>query len=249
MEYIPDEQKRIQEQSAARLAENTNQLVELTNNWKKTYGPLPSSLQTNLKTLHLHACTRQLGIDLGGLVDNSKGTQDMILRSPGLRLRHWLYICQYLSKQMPTKGLDVVFPARLVRMSKDLVIKGGKPIDIEAMRPDNNDDEDDEWDALDDEEVEAMKEISSAMFVTSLKDVEIEEYPRFVIRGFSKIKDGSRVDALLKVLLPASKVVFEKQLEDKEKARVAAELREKQEMIKKNKKKQDAFSSQRMRYL
>lgn len=248
IEYIPNEQERIQEQSAARLAENTNQLVEITNTWKKTYGPLPSSLQTHLKTLHLHACTRQLGIDLAGLVDNSKGTKDMILRSPGLRLRHWLYICQYLPKQIPTKGLDVVFPARLVRKSKDLVIKGGKPIDIEDMRPDNNDDEDEEWDALDDEEVEAMKEISSAMFVTSLEDVEIEEYPRFVIRGFSKIKEGSRVDALLKVLLPVSKIVFEKQLEDKEKARVAAELREKQETMKQKKKKQDAVSARRMGY-
>lgn len=248
IEYIPNEQERIQEQSAARLAENTNQLVEITNSWKKNYGPLPTSLQAHLKTLHLHACTRQLGIDLGGLIENSKGTKDMILRSPGLRLRHWLYICQYLPKQMPTKGLDVVFPARFVRMSKDFVIRGGKPIDLETLRAENNDDDDEEWDALDDEEVEAMKEISSAMFVTNLDDVEIEEYPRFVIRGFSKLKEGSRVDALLKVLLPASKVVFEKQLEDKEKARVAAELREKQEMIKQKKKKQDAVSARRMGY-
>lgn len=245
--YIFDDKERVQEQGAARLAENTNQLVEITNSWKKKYGPLPPSLQSSLKTLHLHACTRQLGIDLAGLVVNSKGTEDMILRSPGLRVRHWVYISQLLPKQMPTNGLDVIFPARLVRMSKDLVIKGGKPIDLEKLRPESEDD-DEEWDALDEEEVEAMKEISSAMFVKNFNDVEYEEYPRFVIRGFSKIKEGSRVEALLKVLLPASKVVFEKQMEDKEKARVAAELREKQEMMKQKKNKQDDISSRRMGY-
>ena len=48
---IPDEAQRTKEQTAARLAESSSKLVELTNDWKKKYGPLPASLQNRLKTL------------------------------------------------------------------------------------------------------------------------------------------------------------------------------------------------------
>jgi len=43
--YISDSTKRIQAESAARLAENTNQLVQLTKEWKDVYGPLPLALK------------------------------------------------------------------------------------------------------------------------------------------------------------------------------------------------------------
>ena len=62
------------------------------------------------------------------------------------------------------------------------------------------------------------------------------------------VDEGSRVDALLKVLLPPSKVVFQKQQRDKEKAKVAAELREKRELIQKQKKDQEKLSSRRIGY-
>lgn len=246
--FIADEKERIQKEGAARLAESTAQLVAMTNSWKDQYGPLPPSLQGKLKTLHLHACTRTLGIDLVGFVDNGDGTKDCVLRSPGLRPRHWVHISQFLPKKVPTKGLDVVFPKRFARSEEDIVVEGGKTLDIAMFQPTQSDDDEEEWDALDNEEVEAMKEISSAMFVTSIDDVEMDEYPRFVVRNMNSIKKGSRVDALLKVLLPASKVVHAKQTADKEKAKIATELREKREAMKQQKKEQEALTSRRIGY-
>jgi hypothetical protein len=108
-------------------------------------------------------------------------------------------------------------------------------------------DDDEEWDALDEEEVEAMKEISSASTIKSMQDVEIRNYPRFVVKKLgTSVDEGSRVDALLKVLLPPSKVVFTKQEKDKEKAKLAAELRDKREAIARQKKEQEKLSSRRL---
>mmetsp|Transcript_24990 Transcript_24990/g.36953 ORF Transcript_24990/g.36953 Transcript_24990/m.36953 type:complete len:1110 (+) Transcript_24990:134-3463(+) len=242
---ISDEQERYQEEGKARLAESTNQLVEITNSWKNNYGPLPVTLQRKLKTLHLHACTRTLGIDLVGFVENGDGTSDCVLRSPGLRPRHWINISASLSKKLPTKSLDAVFPARFAKSTEDIVMTGGEAISLELFDSKPSGDDEEEWDALDEEEVEAMKEISSAMFVENLDEIEIDEYPRFVVRNMNKAKKGSRVDILLKLLLPASKVVYQKQLADKEKAKVAADLREKRELMKKQKKEQSAMAARR----
>lgn len=113
----------------------------------------------------------------------------------------------------------------------------------------NYSDDDEEWDALDEEEVEAMKEISSAFNVKDLSEIDIQTYPRFVVKNLAKsIDEGSRVDFLLKVLLPPSKIVYEKQERDKEKARVAAELREKRELIQKQKKEQEKMNARRLGY-
>lgn len=245
--YIPDEKERNQQEGAARLAESTDQLVAMTNSWKDLYGPLPPRLQSSLKTLHLHACTRTLGIDLVGFVDNGDGTKDCVLRSPGLRPRHWAHISQFLPRKVPTKGIDAVFPSRFTKTDVCVTMKGGTKVDLTILDPTNDDDEE-EWDALDEEEVEAMKEISSAMYVRSIDEVDMEDYPRFVIRGMNSIKTGSRVDVLLKLLLPASKVVHAKQSADKEKARLAADIREKREAMKKHKKEQDAMTSRRLGY-
>ena len=245
--YIPDDKERFQQEGAARLAESTDQLVDITNKWKETYGPIPARVQSKLKTLHLHACTRTLGIDLVGFVDNGDGTKDCILRSPGLRPRHWVYISQFLPRKVPTKGIDAVFPPRFAKTDVDFVMKGGKEVDLTILQ-ESQDDEDEEWDALDEEEVEAMKEISSAMFVKDINEVDIEDNPRFVVRNMSSIKKGSRVDMLLKLLLPASKVVHAKQTADKEKAKVAAEIREKREAIQKQKKEQEKLASKRLGY-
>jgi len=245
--YIPDAKERVRQEGAARLAESTQSLVEITNSWRGTNGPLPAELQNNLKALHLHTCLRQLGIDVVGL-DESTG--DCILRSPGLRPRHWAMICSQLPRGAPPKGLDVLFPARFSFTKDDTEITGGKKIDLEELLINPNySDEEEEWDALDEEEVEAMKEISSAVNIKSLSEIEISNYPRFVVKKLGKsVKEGSRVDALLKVLLPPSKVVFEKQQRDKEKAKVAAELREKRELIAKQKKEQEKLGARRMGY-
>jgi hypothetical protein len=159
-------------------------------------------------------------------------------------------ICSQLPREAPPKGLDVLFPARFSFSESDTEIAGGKKVDLEELLTNPNyGDDDEEWDALDEEEVEAMKEISSAVHVKSLSEIDVNNYPRLVIKKLGKsINEGSRVDALLKVLLPPSKVVFEKQQRDKEKAKVAAELRGKRELIQKQKKEQEKLTARRMGY-
>ena len=94
-----------------------------------------------------------------------------------------------------------------------------------------------------------MKEISSAVNVKDLSEIDVSAYPRFVVKNLAgSVEEGSRVDALLKVLLPPSKIVYEKQERDKEKAKVATELREKRELIQKQKKEQEKLNSRRMGY-
>jgi len=245
--YMEDEKERSKEESLARLAESTQRLVEITNSWKDAYGAIPPEIQNSLKALHLHTCLRQLGIDVVGL---ERGTGTCILRSPGLRPRHWAMICSKLPRGAPPKGLDVVFPARFSFSEDDTEITGGKRVDLqELLTNPRYGDDDEEWDALDEEEVEAMKQISSAQNIRRLSEIDVNNYPRLVVKGLGKsAKKGSRVDALLKVLLPPSKVVFQKQQRDKEKAKVAAELREKRELIAKQKKEQEKLSSRRMGY-
>ena len=239
--YIEDSKERSKQEGVARLAESTQRLVEITNKWKEKYGGIPSELQNNLKALHLNTCLRQLGIDVVGL-DESTG--DCILRSPGLRPRHWAMICSQLPKKSPPKGLDVVFPARFTFSTEDKEIVGGKKVNLDEFISSNYADDDEEWDALDEEEVEAMKEISSASTIKNMQDIEIRNYPRFVVKKLgTSVNEGARVDALLKVLLPPSKVVFMKQEKDKEKAKLAAELRDKREAIARQKKQQEKLSS------
>lgn len=137
----------------------------------------------------------------------------------------------------------MIFPSRFSATGEtDIEIMGGEPIDSRKLKIENFDEDEEEWDALDEEEVEAMKEISSSMFVKSLDEVDIDDYPRFVVKNLNKVKRGSRVDALLKVLLPASRVVHLKEKSDKEKAIVAAELREKRELMKQQRKEQEKNS-------
>ena len=200
--------------------------------------------------MHLHACTRRLGIDLIGFVDNGDGRLDVMLRSPGLRPRHLMEIAPSMPKGVITRGLDVVFPGRFTVNGQEGVVRGGRRLDGMATRfqgvsaandeGDENDNDEEDWDSLDQEEVEAMKDISSAFDIRDMDDVDIEQYPRFVVRNFGNlVGEGQRVDALLKLLLPASKVVYDKQQKDKEAAMVAAELREKRERLKQNKRRLD----------
>lgn len=242
--FIPDADERTTQETAARLAESSARLVELTNKWKDTHGPLPTSLQNKLKTLHLHACTRRLGIDLIGLIDNGEGKIDCVMRSPGLRPRHWGVIVPLLPRGVPPKGLDVAFPARFTISGEDQEVEGGKKVDLKSLLEDKTLDEDaDNWDALDEEEVEAMKQISSAYNVTSLDEIDIDAYPRFVIKDFGT--GPKAVDRLLKVLLPAAKVVYEQQEEEKNAAKQSAELRERRDLLQQRKKMNDTHEKQR----
>jgi len=242
--YIPGEEERQVAETAARLAESSAQLVELTNEWKDKYGPIPAALQSKLKTLHLHACTRRLGIDLIGLMENGDGQVDCVMRSPGLRPRHWGMILPLLPKGVAPKGLDVIFPARLTTSGEEQEVRGGSRVDLKELIEDESLSEDNEkWDALDEEEIEAMKEIASAYEVKSLDEIDAELHPRFVIKDFGT--GPKSVDRLLKVLLPVAKAVFEKQNEEKEHARIAADLREKRELLQQRKKESEAKDKQR----
>lgn len=243
--YIVDEGERQKAETAARLAETSAALVELTNEWKETYGPLPASLQNKLKTMHLHACTRRLGIDLIGLVENEEGQMDCIMRSPGLRPRHWGTILPKLPKGVAPRGFNAVFPARFTRSGDEEEVMGGKKIDLKELMEDDSLDEDNEnWDALDQEELEAMKDISSAYNITSLEEVDIEQYPRLLLRNFGT--GPKNVDRILQGLLPLAKAVYEIQEKEKENAKIAARLREKQETLKDHQNDRETYEKQRL---
>jgi hypothetical protein len=140
-----------------------------------------------------------------------KTESECILRSPGLRPRHWTFICESLPGRI-SANLVVIFPDRFNSL---------------------NEEDEEEWDVLDQEEVEAMKEISSASKVRRLDEVSLADYPRFVVKNFHLVPEGTRVEHLLKVLLPLSRIVYSKQQSDKETARLASELREREESMKK----------------
>lgn len=193
-------------------------------------------LQEQLKTLHLHVCTRQLGIDLAGGI-KTNGSKDFVLRAPGIRARHWVRVCTSLPRKQGPKGLDIIFPARFSSRKEELRINGGEKVNWkEVLKHDEQDD--DEWDNEDQEEVEAMKVITSARNVAKLDESHIVGYPRFIIPDLGSVKRGSRVDAVLKVLLPVVKIVASNQMEDKERAKMAVELRDKREQMKQQRKAQ-----------
>jgi transcription-repair coupling factor (superfamily II helicase) len=242
--YIADKDERQKAETAARLAESSAKLVQLTNDWKDKYGNLPVSLQGKLKTMHLSAACKRLGIDIIGLVDNGDGRIDCIMRSPGLRPRHWGMVLSRFPKKAAPQGLDVVFPSRFTFSGNEEEVEGGTASDLKSLLNDPSLDEDNEkWDALDEEEVEAMKEIASAVNVKSLDEIDIEMHPRFVMKDFGT--GGKAVDRLLKVLLPAAKVVMEIQDEEKERAKVAAELREKRQLLQQRKKQSEIKEKER----
>lgn len=241
--YIPDEGDRQSAETAARLAESSTTLVELTNKWKDEYGSLPAVLQNKLKTMHLHASTRRLGIDVIGLVENEEGGVDCVMRSTGLRPRHWGKILSLLPKGAAPKGLDVVFPARFTLSGEQEEIVGGKRIDLKKLLEDPSLDEDsDRWDAFDEEEVEAMKEIASAYNINRLDEIDIDQHPRFVMKNFG---EKQAVDKLLKVLLPIARTVYQQQEMEKDNAKKAVELRDKRLLLEERQKESEERESQK----
>ena len=73
--------------------------------------------------------------------------------------------------------------------------------------------------------------------------LDIDQYPRFIVRDFNPKKG---VDRLLKSLLPIAKIVYERQEDQAEQAKAAAELREKQELLRSRKKANEARQSRQM---
>ena len=112
----------------------------------------------------------------------------------------------------------------------------------------NGDREEADWDAMDQEELEALKDISSAVNVHDMNDVDLEQYPRLVVKNFGSTATAKATDRLLKVLLPLSKIVYAKQAEQAEQARTAKALRDKRETMKQRKKVNEALEAKRQGY-
>jgi hypothetical protein len=143
-----------------------------------------------------------------------------------------------LPKGVAPKGLDVAFPARFTMSGDDEEVEGGKKVDLKSLLEDPSLDEDsDRWDSMDEEEVEAMKEISSAYNIKKMSEIDLELHPRFVVKNFGS--GPKAADKLLKVLLPIARTVFIKQEEEKENAKQAVELRDKRQLLAQRKKKGD----------
>jgi len=248
--YIPDLDQRYQAETSARLAESTAALVNITQEWKQTYGiPLPAELQTSLKTLHLHCCTKRIGIDVVGIHNG-----DCILRSPGLRPRHLQKILELLPQTKLPNGLRMIFPSRLTNkddhgedeaeFTDNKGVMDLKTLLQNPMFGDDNEDSDEnggddteDWDALDREEAMAMKEISSAMQLKGkLRKQDFVDHPRYIVPDFASQPD--KIHTLLQCLLPLSKAIYTQQEYDKTAAKIATELREKRELITKQRKKQ-----------
>ncbi|KAL7580227.1 hypothetical protein ACA910_012969 [Epithemia clementina (nom. ined.)] len=249
--YIADKSARSNEEAKARLAESTAALVDLTNSWKEEYGPLPASVQRKLKSMHLHSCTRRLGIDLVGTVEQDNGENyDCILRSPGFRPRHLATIAPHLPRGALPRGIDACFPGRFTLTGQDLEIIGGRKIVTSMLVSSGGTEEDDEdtWDALDQEDIEAMEQISSASKVQALSEDDFMRYPYFRVSYFGSPDGKNAADRLLKVLLPLSKIMCEKQENEAEKARASADLRERTEQIRKRQAANEALQAQRMGY-
>jgi hypothetical protein len=100
----------------------------------------------------------------------------------------------------------------------DETVVGGKRLNLQALLTDEGlDDDNQDWEGLDQDEAEAMKAFMSAFSMKRIDMANVEQYPRFIVPDLpQKIRRYVIVDHLLKVLLPAAKVVFEKQEDDKE---------------------------------
>ena len=132
-----------------------------------------------------------MGIDLIGIDDDGDG----ILRCPGLRPRMWAAMVNALPSGKPPPGLRAIFPPRFSRSTKGPGADyTGTSADFEISLTElvNYDssvssEDDVEWDEYDDEEVEAMKEITSASKATSLEEANVYDYPRFVVEGLGSL--------------------------------------------------------------
>ena len=137
------------------------------------------------------------------------------------------------------------FPARFTISGDEEEVKGGKKIDLKKLLEDPSLDEDSErWDALDEEEVEAMKDIASAYSIKKMDEIDIEVHPRLIMKNFGTGKQA--VDRLLKVLLPIARTVYQQQEIEKENAKSAVDLRNKRLLMEKSK--NDGIEAERRKF-
>ena len=209
--YVPDDKQREHEENEARLAETSARLMELTKGWQKSYGDLDESVKGDLKKLHLHSCTRILGVDEIHLSEKGAG----ILRSPGLRRRQWDEIVFEMKEVEKAanitkgakpvngvKGLGAVFPARV----RDAGAEEERKQQRDAWDGEAEPNGEVDWDEMDEEEEDDS--------TGNLKEGVWEGVPHFVIKGLGKVEEGKRVEKIVKVLLPVVTVVLARQKMD-----------------------------------
>ena len=221
---------------SARLAKTSAELVELTNEWKTTYGKLPKSLRLKLKSLHLHTCTRILGVDM---ITLDKKTNEVVLRAPGMRPRHWTAITQ----DTPTLGdsVRVFFPPGLEEEDErggnnlDDLLEGGI-YDIEIVEKISFDDNN-EFGRMEGEEEGGGGDMDLDLGIQrKLKEKEREEelgkevamakeagvgggglagavgerlkHPAIVLKMDDGVGDGGYVNAILQDVLPIVNIVL-----------------------------------------
>jgi len=244
--YISSEEENSRMVGEARLAEDSDELVRLTSEWKEVYGPLPAEMKRPLKDLHLHACTRLLGIDKVRL--DKDGTA--VLRAPGMRPRHWRMIEEEIkakggrSKTGVKKKVKVYFPERMKeaerREENAEAIIGGEVEKNEGDGP-----MEDEWeDGIEEDEQDGD---SSGMrkFLAMGDD---DEIPGLRIEGVGDLPVGERAEGLLKLLLPLAKIVKERTKEDDLRTMEQVEKRERREQWENNIKQGGGLKKNRVGY-
>ena len=125
--YISETKVREMESNKAKLARTSDEIVALTESWKKDFGPLPKSLKKDLKNLHLHACCRTLGVD--GITREGSA---IVLTSPNLRPRH-VKLIKSRSKNFPP-GVEVSYPPEaLVQEQEEEMLEGEGIFEMEEL--------------------------------------------------------------------------------------------------------------------
>ena len=214
--YIEDEDDNARMVGEARLADNSEKLVALTEEWKAKYGVIPVSMRRPLKDLHLHSCTRLLGIDSVTLDDENGAA---ILRAPGLRPRHWRMIEDIIkgnggrAKAGISTNFQAYFPPRmLANDEKESEEKANEDAAADDFTENLSSMMDKGyWDEYDEEENYEGDNDSMTKFLERDEQLQI---PSFTIKGIKNTEEGKRADALLKILLPVANLVLCKQKED-----------------------------------
>ncbi|GMI16650.1 hypothetical protein TrLO_g6298 [Triparma laevis f. longispina] len=207
--------------SDARLASTSRELVTITEGWKKKYGPIPKEVRGPLKNLHLHSCTRNLGVD-----EVHRGEEGrVILRSPSLRPRHW----KIMSAKGGFEGVEAVFPDFMLGEKKEGEDEGGEGgWQAERKKGEEGEEKEEEDDEDDDDTIYES--------LSALAEGNWKESPYFLVDTSDDLLDTEIVDEVLKKILPVVAFVNKRAEKDKKTAIDLEEKRKKKVEYEKQKK-------------
>lgn len=207
--------------SDARLASTSRELVTITEGWKKKYGPIPKEVRGPLKNLHLHSCTRNLGVDEVHRDEEGR----VILRSPSLRPRHW----KIMSAKGGFEGVEAVFPDFMLGEKKEGEDEGGEGgWQAERKKGEEGEEKEEEDDEDDDDTIYES--------LSALAEGNWKESPYFLVDTSDDLLDTEIVDEVLKKILPVVAFVNKRAEKDKKTAIDLEEKRKKKVEYEKQKK-------------